>query len=216
MSRDGTYLAVAGLGGAEVIRRADGRRVAALGPSFQSVGFAADGTLFPQTAAIWRFRTPGLTMAGRRDLPGGPVEEIAVSPDSASVAPAQGQKAPVLRVEDLAPVRTVGEHPAPLSRVAWSPDGRLVATATDTDTDTDTDTVRLDTGVLAAEVRANSNQRGEIAFTPDGTTLAAGADDWTVTRWHLEPDDAVRRVCALLVTASRHGGDPLPDTCPSR
>ncbi|WP_172890714.1 WD40 repeat domain-containing protein [Actinoplanes derwentensis] len=167
----------------------------------------------PQDAAIWRYRLPELDLVDRRDLPGNPVNEIAVSPDSAFVVLAHGKKAPVLRVDGLHPVRTIGEHPVPLSRVAWSPDGHTVATATDNDNDI----VRLwqaDTGNLVAEVRANSNQNGQLAFSPDSGTLAAGANDWTVTLWHLDPDRAVRRLCDMLIPASRYSGQPLPDTCP--
>jgi WD40 repeat protein len=100
----------------------------------------------------------------------------------------------------------------PLNRVAWSPDGRTVATATDTDDDV----IRLwnaGTGDPVADLRANSNQSGEMKFSPDGGVLAAGANDWTVTLWHLDPEDAVRRICDMLVPASRHGGQPLPGTC---
>ncbi|MFD0522896.1 WD40 repeat domain-containing protein [Paractinoplanes durhamensis] len=167
----------------------------------------------PQDAAIWRYRLPELTLVDRRDLPGSPVNEIAVSPDSAFVALARGKKAPVLRVDGLNPVRTIGEHPVPLSRVAWSPDSRTVATATDNDNDI----VRLwqaDTGNLIAEVRANSNQNGQLEFSPDSGTLAAGANDWTVTLWHLDPDQAVRRLCDMLIPASRYGGQSLPGSCP--
>jgi WD40 repeat protein len=165
-----------------------------------------------QDAAIWRYRLPELTLVDRRTLLGGPVTEIAVSPDSAFVALAHGQQAPVLRVEGLSPVRTIGEHPVPLSRVAWSRDGRTVATATDTDNDV----IRLwhaGTGDPVAEVRGNSNQHGQLEFSPDSGILAAGSNDWTVALWHLNPDQAVRRLCAMLIPASRHGGKPLPDTC---
>jgi WD40 repeat protein len=145
-------------------------------------------------------------------MPGGPVSEFAVSPDSTRVALAHGRRAPVLDVDTLTPTGTIGEHPVPLSRVAWSPDGRTLATATD---DID-DVARLwdaPTGELLAEVRANSNQKGKIVFSPDGRTLVAGVNDWTVTQWLLHPDEAVRRVCDMLVPASRHGGRELPDEC---
>ncbi|MCA2212329.1 WD40 repeat domain-containing protein [Jidongwangia harbinensis] len=166
----------------------------------------------PQDGAVWRYRLPDLSLVDRRDVPGSPMTELAVSPDSALVALAHGQGAPVLRVDGLTPVRTMGKHATPLSRVAWSADGRTIATATDSDTDI----IRLwdaGTGNQIAEVRSKSNQSGEMKFSPDGSILAAGANDWTVTLWHLDPDDAVRRICDMLVPASRHGGEPLPRTC---
>jgi WD40 repeat protein len=165
-----------------------------------------------QDAAIWRYRLPDLSLVDRRDMPGSSVSEFAVSPDGTQLALAHGRKAPVLRVDGLTPLRTMGEHPVPLNRVAWSPDGRTVATATDTDDDV----IRLwnaGTGDPVADLRANSNQSGEMKFSPDGGVLAAGANDWTVTLWHLDPEDAVRRICDMLVPASRHGGQPLPGTC---
>jgi WD40 repeat protein len=165
-----------------------------------------------QDAAVWRYRVPDLSLVDRRDMPGSPVSELAVSPDSTRVALAHGRSAPVLRVDALTPAGTIGEHPVLLSRVAWSPDGRTLATATD-DVEDVTRLWDTPTGEQLAEVRGDSNQKGEIAFSPDGSTLVAGANDWTVTQWHLHPDDAVRRVCDMLVPASRHGGRNLPDEC---
>jgi WD40 repeat protein len=167
----------------------------------------------PQDGAVWRYRTADLSLIDRRDLTGGAVDEITVSPDGATVALAFGRAAELLHVDGLTPVGTLGGHPVTVQRVAYSPDGRMLATATDAIEDI----VRLwdtTTGRLIAEVRANSHQRGQLAFSPDSSLLAAGAGDWTVTRWHLGPADSVRRLCAMLAPSSGAAGSRLPGACP--
>ena len=99
-----------------------------------------------------------------------------------------------------------------MTRAEFSPDGRVLATAADNDADL----ARLwdvGTGDLLSELRHNSSQEGEIAFSPDGTTLAAGSNDWTVALWHVDSGDAVRRLCAMLAPSARVSNDPLPAVC---
>ena len=165
-----------------------------------------------QDGAVWRYRTADLSLIDRRDLIGGSADEIAVSPDGATAALTFGNAAELLRVDGLTPAGKLGGHPADVQRVAYSPDGRMLATATDAIEDF----IRLwdtTTGRLIAEVRANSNQRGQLAFSPDSSTLVAGAGDWTVTLWHLDPADSVRRLCAMLAPSAATEQNPLPGVC---
>jgi WD40 repeat protein len=165
-----------------------------------------------QDGAVWRYRTADLSLIDRRDLIGNAVDEIAISPDGTTVAAAFGRGAELLRVDGLTPAGRIDGHPATVQRVAYSPDGRILATATDTDDDV----IRLwDTATnhLITEVRANSNQHGQLAFTPDSSVLAAGAGNWTVTLWRLDPADGVRRLCAMLAPSSAAEGKPMPGPC---
>jgi WD40 repeat protein len=165
-----------------------------------------------QDGAVWRYRTADLSLIDRRDLIGGPVTEIAVSPDGATAAVTFRNHAQLLRVDGLNPAGTLGEHPVAVHRVAYSPDGRMLATATDANEDL----IRLwdtTTAALIAEVRADGSQRGQLAFSPDSSVLVAGAGDWTVTLWHLDPADSVRRLCAMLAPSYAAEGKTLPGLC---
>ncbi|MFI5896867.1 hypothetical protein ACIA5D_42885 [Actinoplanes sp. NPDC051513] len=165
-----------------------------------------------QNGAIWRFRTPGLTLVDSREMPSHPLNEMAVDPGSTTVAVTVDRTARLFTVDGLAPLRDVGTQTAPTTRVVWSPDGRLIATATDT---TDGLILLWDaaTGEQVAEVRGNSNNWGQIRFTADSRTLIAGLNDWTVGIWRLDPDDAVRRLCAMVAPADRAGGREPPALC---
>jgi WD40 repeat protein len=166
-----------------------------------------------QDGAVWRYRTADLGLVDRRDLAGAAVDEMAVSPDGALVAVARGDGAQLLRVDGLAPAGERGPHPEQVNRVAWSPDGRLLATASDSDNDV----IRLwDAGGREVlQMRSNSNQDGQVAFSPAGGILAAGTNDWTVSLWQLDPADAIERLCAFVAPAVRAAGDPVPEECRS-
>ena len=64
-----------------------------------------------------------------------------------------------------------------------------------------------------AEARAQGNPVQDLEFSPDGRTLAAASGDWTVALFHLDPDDAVRRLCAVLTPAVHAEGGHLPRLC---
>ena len=166
-----------------------------------------------QDGAVWRYRTADLSLIDRRDLTGAGVDEIAVSPDGATVALASGNAAELLRVDGLAPAGELGNHPVRVQRVAYSPDGRMLATATDTDEDV----IRLwdtTTGNLIAEVRANSSQHGQLAFSPGNPVLAAGAGDWTATLWRLDPADSRAAALRHARPVLRRGGKAHARTVP--
>ncbi|WP_433381204.1 NACHT and WD repeat domain-containing protein [Actinoplanes sp. CA-142083] len=165
-----------------------------------------------QNGAIWRFRVPDFSLAGSRELYAEALDEITVSPDSSSFAVTTRTTARVFKVDGLSPVRDIGSHPVALRRVVWSPDGRLLATATDTEPGL---IVLWDaeTGAKVAEVRGNSNNWGQIRFSADSRMLIAGLNDWTVGLWRLDPDDAIRRLCAVAAPADRAGGKEPPALC---
>jgi WD40 repeat protein len=164
-----------------------------------------------QFGSVSRFRLPDLTLVDEREMADS-INDIAVSPDSATVAVPFDRRVELLRVEGLTSSRHIGEHPQQLTRVAWSPDGRILATAADNDSDL----IRLwdtATGKQVSELRHNSSQEGGIAFSPDGSTLAAGSNDWSVAQWRIDPDVAVRDLCARLTPSATVANDPLPALC---
>ena len=150
-----------------------------------------------------------MALVDRRDTEGG-VDELRISPDGSEIAvTSTNRTVERMRVEGLAPLPPIGNHPFSLNRLAYSPDGSMIATGSDDDDDI----IRI-WGVadraLRYELRGQSNQKGQMAFSPDGSALVAGSNDWTVAVWYLDPAEAVRRVCAVAVPdGAALGKEPL-------
>lgn len=79
----------------------------------------------------------------------------------------------------VAPARSVAAHSGHVRRVAYSPDGRLLATSDGSGG------VRIWEAATAALVRELPHPRpvGALAFNPDATRIATGADDFAVRMW---------------------------------
>ncbi|MFC7546100.1 NACHT and WD repeat domain-containing protein [Plantactinospora sp. GCM10030261] len=156
-------------------------------------------------ATIYTWRTTGLTPAGQYDLGPYLATDMAVSPDGRLVAVAGTNR--LVELRELPSGRLVRElsHPTAVRQVSFAPDGRTVATATVSDY-----AVRLwDTGsgLLTAHLTGHRDEINAIVFAPDGL-LFTGSYDTSVGVWQLDPDEAVRRLCRLLVPAIETRDDP--------
>jgi WD40 repeat protein len=173
----------------------------------------AGSTVPLQDGSVWTWRTADLTAIAHRSLPGVSVAEVKTSPDSTLIGlAAHTGRVELLHTDSLTPAGWIGRHPAALSALAFAPDGRTVATASKADVDV----VRLwDTSskALVAELRGQADNITALEFSPDGKTLASASADWTVALTPLDPDDAVRRLCAIAVPNARNDGSTVPALC---
>jgi WD40 repeat protein len=64
--------------------------------------------------------------------------------------------------------------------VAWSPDGKTLASGSDDDTARLWDVA---SGQEVAALSAHTDRVNSVAFSPDGKTLASGSQDCSVRLW---------------------------------
>lgn len=78
-------------------------------------------------------------------------------------------------------LRTLGGHTAPIGRIAWSPDGRTLASPSQDQT------IRLwdaETGECLRTINGHKETVFALAFDPKGGTLASASGDGTVKLWN--------------------------------
>lgn len=152
---------------------------------------------------VWRFRNPVLfrpdgqhllsaferelhlwqvsskrKLRSMRQLPGAEVRGIGLLTDGKTVAWATEQVAGLWRPLDERP--QVAGHLDEAWSVAFSLDGKLMATGSDDETVKIWD---LGTGQQLAELKGHAATVCTLAFSPDGKTLATGSLDRTVKIW---------------------------------
>ena len=77
-------------------------------------------------------------------------------------------------------MRKLQGHRGPVNSVAWSPDGKWLASGSD---DATVQTWEADTGKLVRELQGHRGPVNSVAWSPDGKWLASGSDDATVQTW---------------------------------
>src|SRR5574337_483841 len=160
-------------------------KLLALSLALAACGAAARVTPTPRPAA----GTPNAPATG---LP------LALSPEPVTLQPTDNRaNSPVTPAGSLSQTATPGAqalpsivlsgHTGPVTSLAWSPDGTLLATGSGEYTSPDT-TVRLwrADGTLIAVLRGHTGPVTSLAWSPDSKTLASGSLDGTLRLWRAD------------------------------
>ncbi|MCA1992857.1 MAG: serine/threonine protein kinase, partial [Coleofasciculus sp. S288] len=89
-------------------------------------------------------------------------------------------------------VRTLRGHLSSIHSIAFSPDGRILASGS---ADKTIKIWNLDSAAVPYTLSGHLNLIDAVAFSPDGCTLASGSWDYTIKIWQVETGELLHTLC---------------------
>ena len=177
------------------------RGSALTGGSFDQTNFTGADLRGADFAKAWlrRAHFDGAQLEGVFFGPGlghtGPVQDVAFSPDGATLASASYDNTVKLwNLQTGALLRMLEGHSHYVYSVAFSPDGATLASAS---YDNTVKLWNLQTGALLRTLEGHSHHVYSVSFSPDRATLVSASEDRTVKLWRVNDG-------SLLRTLQRH------------
>ena len=153
----------------------DGRYVAAV-PDNDLTGVG----LAPAIAYVWDVAQGGEPMVQYPFSAPNGQRDVAFLPDSKQILAAGADGTAIVEIATGARVGQISGAHAP---IAVSPDGRTLAAALDPNQGVTIGLFDLTSGQRSAPLAGHRERVARLAFSPDGTRLASGADDHLVMLW---------------------------------
>ncbi len=140
----------------------------------------AEIVTYPQPKGALTSRTIGQAAMLHTLECAGQAADVAFSPDQQLLAVAQENDILLWRLSDWKPVRRLAEHRRPVTRLRFSPDGRLLATG---GVDGTLYIWQVSDGSVLWTGRAHRAEITDLAFSPDGAWLVSASLDRSVRVW---------------------------------
>ncbi|MFI5842671.1 WD40 repeat domain-containing protein [Catenuloplanes sp. NPDC051500] len=182
------------------------------GGTVSAIATTTGDTGRPTAARLLTWRATDLAPVADHPVGVRQIIDVDLSPDGSAIAVAGvDRRVEVYAADGSGPARIFGTHPGTVTAVAYSPDGRTLATSTDVD-----NTIRLwdvASGRLTAQLTGHLNFINDLTFVAGGLLLSASSDN-TAGLWQLDPATALASVCTILVPAEIAAGRERPAGCP--
>ena len=179
-----------------------------IGPTANSVVYSPDGNTIAAgsqdgTVRLWSAATGILTNTFKYTHPGS-VFSIAYSPDGTTLASSfpPAARTPLVHLWNVATgtLRYTFEHGSIATVVAYSPDGRTIATG---NYEGIIHLWNAANGDFIKRFTGHIDRVESIAFSPDGRILASGSYDGTVLLWGLTPSVPIPAMAPEFTEGSR-------------